>query len=223
MTGRILILSACFLSACTYLNLASKAEPAPARQSLSEFAKTIAPWQRQEDAQLDERILKELGVDDYVNRLYQAHGRPLIGLYIGYYKSQRSGHTFHSPMNCLPGSGWNPVMRRHITIPIEGTAPATSDAGIRIIEVNRVLIQKGLDRQLVFYWYQSHGRVVASEYRSKIYTVLDAVRINRTDGALVRVIVPVRGSDSGSEVQAEKEALIFVKSIFPLLNTYLPV
>jgi len=221
LIGRIVLLSACFLSTAAYLHQASKVEPVPVRQSLAGFPTKIDEWQGQEAARLDEKILILLGVDDYLNRLYQAHGRPLIGLYIGYYKSQRAGHTFHSPMNCLPGSGWNPVTRGYVTIPIENTPTATS--GIPYMEVNRVLIEKGLDRQLVFYWYQGHGRVVASEYRAKIYTVLDAIRMNRTDAALVRVIVPVRDAGLGSEKLAEREAMIFVKSIYPLLSTYLPV
>ena len=195
----------------------------PARQSLSGFPNKIGPWRGQEASRLDERILKELAVDDYLNRLYQADGRPLVSLYIGYYESQRSGHTFHSPMNCLPGSGWNPVNREHVTIPIAGIGPAASAAGTRLIEVNRVLIQKGLDSQVVFYWYQSRGRVVASEYRAKLCTVADSIRINRTDGALVRVIVPVRALDRGSEVYAEGEALVFIESLFPLLNTFVPI
>jgi EpsI family protein len=97
-----------------------------------------------------------------------------------------------------------------ISIPVEGGDP---------IEVNRIVISKGLDQQLVLYWYQSHGRVVASEYWGKIYTVLDALRTNRTDAALVRVICPVGGA---AEAKAEREAVRFVQSFFPLLDDYLP-
>ena len=111
-----------------------------------------------------------------------------VGLYVGYHDSQRQGDTIHSPLNCLPGAGWQPLEQGRITVSVRdhGTArPAP-------IEVNRVVIGKGLDRQLVLYWYQSHRRVVASEYWGKVYTVLDAMRYNRTDAAMVRVITPVR-------------------------------
>ena len=84
------------------------------------------------------------------------------------------------------------------------------------------MIEKGLDRALVLYWYQAHGRVVANEYWGKFYAVLDAMRINRTDGAMVRVISPIIGSGPQAEAASETEATRFVQSIFPLLSRYLP-
>ena len=111
----------------------------------------------------------------------------------------------HSPLNCLPGAGWLPVRQDRTTIQVR-TSGTTRD-----IEVNNFVIEKGLDRQAVLYWYQSHGRVVASEYWGKVYTVLDAMRHNRTDGSLVRVVVPVagpgpeaerRGPEAGHRVRA---------------------
>jgi EpsI family protein len=98
--------------------------------------------------------------------------------------------------------------------------PAAPDAPDPEIVVNRYVVQKGLDRQLVLYWYQSHGRVVASEYWGKFYLIRDAVRLNRTDGALVRVITPV--GDDGDEARAEQTAIRFVKALFPVLGSYLP-
>jgi EpsI family protein len=154
-----------------------------------------------------------LGVDDYVNRTYLSQDFFPAHLYVGYYQSQRSGDTMHSPLNCLPGAGWNPVKRSHITIPINDKSA---------IEINRIVILKGLDKQVVLYWYQSHGRVIASEYWGKIYTVLDAVRTNRTDAALVRIICPVAGMDTESEAFAEQQAIEFAKALFPLLERFLP-
>ncbi len=89
--------------------------------------------------------------------------------------------------------------------------------------VNRVVIQKGLDRQLVFYWYQSHGRIVGSEYWSKFYLVKDAVRLNRTDGAIVRVIAPIAGETAAAEQQAQGEAVQFIKLLLPRLDGFLPL
>ena len=101
----------------------------------------------------------------------------------------------------------------HLTISIGGSSP---------VEINRIIILKGIDRQLVLYWYQSHGRVVASEYWGKIYTVLDALRTNRTDAALVRVICPVQGTDDSAKSYSETQAIEFVKSFYPLLASYIP-
>src|SRR5207237_447546 len=135
-----------------------------------------------------------------------------------FYQTQRQGSTIHSPMNCLPGAGWNPVDRSHLTI---GVAPEPF-APARSIAINRIVIEKGMDRQMVLYWYQAHGRVVANEYWGKIYTVLDAMRMNRTDGSLVRVIAPITGSGSDDEQAAQRLAVEFVQSVFPLLSRHLP-
>ena len=97
----------------------------------------------------------------------------------------------------------------------------TIDVG-RPIEVNRWIIQKGEERQLVLYWYQSHGRVVASEYASKVHLVLDAVRLNRTDAALVRIIQPIGPATGDSPAAAEAAAVAFARSLFPVLERVIP-
>jgi len=195
MKTRLILLCLVFLGTAAWIARASKPEIKPIRQSL------------------EGRVMEVLGVDDYVNRSYFSPDMFPVHLYIGYYESQRSGDTMHSPLNCLPGAGWNPVKRDRITVAIEGMKP---------IEINRIVIAKGLEKQVVLYWYQSHGRVVASEYWGKIYTVLDAARTNRTDAALVRVICPVAGAEDEAEAFAERQAIAFVKAMFPLLEHYLP-
>ena len=173
----------------------------------------IGRWEGRQAPDLDSSTLAILGVDDYVNRIYHSPEFFPASLYIGYYQSQREGDTIHSPLNCLPGAGWNPVKRDHISIPV----------GVnRTIEINRIVMLKGVDKQVVLYWYQSHGRVIASEYWGKIHTVLDALRTNRTDAALVRVICPVAGNDIQAEVFAEKRAVEFVTSLYPLLARFIP-
>src|SRR5262249_3694361 len=141
-----------------------------------------------------------------------------VDLYVGFYQSQRQGSTMHSPLNCLPGAGWNPIDRSRRTVSVATQKPGTS----RAIEINKIIIEKQTDRQMVVYWYQAHGRVVASEYWGKIYTVWDAMRMNRTDGSLVRVITPISGSDAAAEQAAEQVSVQFVQSIFPLLSRQLP-
>jgi EpsI family protein len=185
---------------------------------LSEFPNMIGAWSEESSTQFDQDTLKVLGVDDYINRNYSESPKKTIGLYIGYYLSQRQGDTIHSPMNCLPGAGWNPIRKEYLKIPVAESASTAAHE----IAINRIIIQKGLDVQVVLYWYQSHGRVIANEYWSKIYTVFDAMRTNRTDAALVRVISPVRGSEESFIRKSEEDATDFVKNLFPILDEYLP-
>jgi EpsI family protein len=159
----------------------------------------------------DDRVLKTLGADEYVSRLYSGPDANVVGLYVGYYRTQRQGDTMHSPLNCLPGAGWQPVSGGRVVIPIEGREP---------IEVNRYIVQKGEERQLVLYWYQSQSRVVASEYWGKVYLVLDAIRTRRSDAALIRVTSPIGARQS--EAEAAGYAVDFVKTMFPRLVEHLP-
>lgn len=219
MTTRALILTASFIAAGLVLAQASKVEPTPVRQALAELPMTIGEWQGRAEAAFAPAIVKVLGVDDYANRSYLSTGGPRLGLYVGYHSSQRQGDTIHSPLNCLPGAGWIPVQQGRTTMSVYSD---TGRGSRRTIEVNRVVIEKGLDRQLVLYWYQSHNRVVASEYWGKIYTVLDAIRLNRTDAALVRVTVPVPSDEPETIAAAERAAVSFVEALFPQLSKHLP-
>jgi EpsI family protein len=216
MLVRAVIVTLCLLSGAVVVARASKSEVVPPRESLATFPLTLTGWQGQRLPDFDAKITAVLGVDEYVNAAYYAPGQPGVGLYIGYYQSQREGDTMHSPLNCLPGAGWLPVKQERTAIQV------TDSKGPREIVINDVVIEKGLDRQVVMYWYQSHGRVVASEYWGKIYLVADAVRYARTDGALVRVVVPIRGNEPGADAAAHKTAVEFTKSLFTQLERYLP-
>lgn len=227
MWTRLLIIILCFGGATALLARNARSENVPPRESLASFPSTIGAWQGQPLPDFEQKILDVLGVDEYVNRLYRAPATPgdgspdgdkVVALYVGYYQSQRQGDTMHSPLNCLPGAGWLPIKqgRTQLTVPDAQGQP-------RQIEINDFVIEKGLDRQVVLYWYQSHGRVVASEYWGKIYTVVDAVRLNRTDGALVRLVAPVRGSGPEAERAAQDAARAFAGALFTKLGRYLPV
>src|SRR5215475_2918299 len=120
MAIRTLILCVCFLFASLYLARITEAEPALLRDSLPSFPKQIGQWQGQDAAPLDEKVAAVLAVDDYLSRIYFRAPREQVGLYIGFYQSQRQGSSIHSPLNCLPGAGWNPVDRRELTIPVGG-------------------------------------------------------------------------------------------------------
>jgi len=214
MITRALVL--CLMLGATSIALAGarKAETPVARTTFDSFPMTLDGWQATVDPPMEDAILKVLGVDDYLSRIYYRPGAA-VGLYMGYYGSQRQGDTIHSPLNCLPGAGWQPVEEGRLTI-------ANVDGAGRDITVNRYIVQKGLDRQLVLYWYQSRGRAIASEYWSKFYLIHDAIRANRTDGALVRVIapIPVGASDHGAAAQNLAEE--FVRVLYPSLPSYLP-
>jgi EpsI family protein len=216
MFGRSIVLFVTFLAAAGMVARQNRPEPAPVRSTFGRFPTQIQQWSGQQLPPLDSRILRVLGVDDYLNRAYSTPDRAMVGLYVGFYNSQRQGDSIHSPMNCLPGAGWEPLSRASVKIPVTMQGTTTE------IDANRYVIQKGLDRQLVLYWYQSHGRTVASEYWSKLFLIRDAVRLNRTDAALVRVIVPINPNAVDAETTAERQANDFVKAMFPLLPAYLP-
>jgi EpsI family protein len=209
---RPLIVAGCMLATSLYLALGTEAEGLPLRERLPDFPLAVGGWHGQIGSSLDDRIVGKLGVDDYVNRVYVDPNGVPVGLYVGYHQNQREGNTIHSPLNCLPGSGWEPVRRERISL-------TAAKQAVSPPEINRLTIRKGIDRQVVLYWYQSHGRVIASEYAGKFYLVLDAVRLNRTDGGFVRILSPV----ITSEEDAERHAVAFANTVFPVLGRFLPL
>ena len=214
---RVLVLAMLMLAGAVYLGRASRAEELPPRTVLAELPLMIEEWRGRTDPPLEARVLEVLGVDDYLLRTYSRADALPLSLYIGYHDSQRQGDTIHSPLNCLPGAGWTPLEQSRVLIPVR---TSLSSEETTPIEVNRVVIGKGLDRQLVVYWYQSHRRVVASEYWGKVYTVLDSVRYNRTDAAMVRVVSAL--PEGMSADQAQPNVTAFVQTLFPRLVGYLP-
>jgi EpsI family protein len=134
-----------------------------------------------------------------------------VDLFLAYFPSQRTGDTIHTPKNCLPGAGWTPLESGRVALE-RPDGPA--------IRVNRYVIGKGTDHMLVLYWYEAHGRAVASEYWAKFYLVADAIRLNRTDGALVRIITPWLSGENLDT--AQQRAVDFAGSILPLLDNYIP-
>jgi EpsI family protein len=160
------------------------------RKQLKDFPQQIGGWQQiGSDQVLDNETLKVLRASDYLLRNYRSANGRVANFYVGYYATQRDGATYHSPLNCLPGSGWIMSDPAQVTI----TLPDG-----RAFTANRYLIQNGDQKDLLVYWYQGRGRAVASEYWGKVYTVLDSVRLRRSDGAMVRVTIPVDKSEAAS-------------------------
>jgi len=220
MLTRAAVLFVCLVASAAFIARSNHSEPVMPRAALDTFPVQIGEWNGRRDPPVDKEVLDVLGADDYTGVTYLTPDRAGISLFVAYYASQREGDTMHSPLNCLPGAGWEPLSKGTLTIPVAESAGAP--AATRPISVNRYVIQKGLDRLMVIYWYQSHGRIVASEYWGKFYLLKDSIALNRTDGALVRVIAAVPPDDPSGEATAESLAVRFVQSMFPLLSRYLP-
>jgi EpsI family protein len=162
---------------------------------------------------MQREVLEILGPGDFLQRFYDdsSANEPYVDLFVAYFPSQRTGDTIHSPKHCLPGSGWLPVESGRVTLSFPSRAP---------FEANRYVIAKGDDRQLVLYWYEAHDRAVASEYWAKFYLVTDSIRLNRSDGSLVRVVTPLAPGE-GLDV-AEQRLISFAGNLVPLLDRYVP-
>jgi EpsI family protein len=181
------------------------------RRALKDFPVQLGAWrQTGVDLRFDSETENVLRADDYLMRNYAQPDGRMASFYVGYYATQRNGATYHSPLNCLPGTGWTMTDPARIKI-----APA---GGASMFEANRYIIQKGGERQLLIYWYQGRGRAVASEYWGKIYTVLDSMRRRRSDGAMVRVMTPV----GRSEQAALDAATDLAAQVAPQLPAYVP-
>lgn len=181
------------------------------RKSLNEFPRVIGEWTAVNDYRIDDGSLKILQVDDYMVRNYRDANGELIGLYIGYFKSQREGKGIHSPRQCLPGAGWVPVDTAMYQMPVRSH-------NAEKVSVNKSVMSKGLDRQLYLFWYQGRGRIYASEYWNKIYLIWDALTKKRTDGALIRVNISATRNIGDAYLKQSE----FIKLFFPILKDFIP-
>jgi EpsI family protein len=180
------------------------------RKVLTDFPETVGQWQKTgTDKILDDETLKVLRASDYLLRDFRKPQGTVANLYVGYYASQRTGATYHSPLNCLPGSGWILSEPGKVTIALPDGSSFVA---------NKYIIQSGEFRNMMVYWYQGRGRKIASEYWGKIYTVLDSVSMRRSDGAMVRVTVPI----TDSEEAAEQSAIEFASAATALLPQFVP-
>lgn len=195
-----------------YLVQARGQEKNPPRARLDGMAKTLGGWQELETDVLDARAQEVLKPDDYLQRTYINDQHAAAYLFIAYFDSQRNGNTYHSPQNCLPGAGWTMADR-----PRQYVGESTS-AGLG--EINQFVVTKEDVKMLTLYWYQGRGRTVASEYWGMVYTVADAVARQRTDGALVRVMIPI--DETGGEAAALRAGMDFVSHLLPELSSYIP-
>jgi exosortase D (VPLPA-CTERM-specific) len=180
------------------------------RDQFDKFPLTIGGWTGERQA-LEPDVERILMASDYLLADYRGVGRP-VDVLVAYFDSQSKGKAIHSPQVCLPGSGWE--VSRWMTVETSVRTPS----GERL-SVNRAIIQKGLDRQLVYYWFDQQGRSLTSDYAAKIYTLIDAVGRGRTDGALVRLVTPI----DRSEAQSDQSLQEFLQEFLPKLPPYVPM
>jgi EpsI family protein len=196
-----------------YLRGANESERLPQRTELSKFPEQIDGWRQIEAKNLGAGQISELKADDLLSRTYANDQSAIAYLFIAFYASQRHRQTIHSPQNCLPGSGW--AMSNHRIHSLDQVS------GGKRGEINEYLIEKDGLKMLALYWYHGRGRIVASDYWGRYYTVQDAIFLGRTDGALVRVIIPF-GKGEEHEAWARTEGLNFSRSVVAALTSYSP-
>jgi EpsI family protein len=214
VSGALRFSLAAGLIACTavLLHARGRTEIIPQHLPLAAFPQQLGNWIGT-DIALDKDTLAVLGKGDFMERVYQSPSGnlPEIDLFLAYFASQRAGDTIHSPQHCLPGAGWNPDQKQLITLSLPGHAA---------FPANQYVISKAESRRLVLYWYWAHNRGVASEYWAKFYLVKDAIRMNRSDGALVRITISMLPGETAEA--AERRVLPFAAQVVPLLNEYIP-
>lgn len=209
-TLRFILAALLIAGAAIFLQARAGSEVFPPRLPLKQFPAQLGGWTGT-DVGLDKDVLDILGPGDFLLRIYKNQNNPYIDLFIAYFRSQRAGDTIHSPQHCLPGSGWTPIENQRITLAMPGHKP---------FPANRYLIARGDSRELVLYWFWAHDRGVASEYWAKFYLVTDSIKMNRSDGALVRITTPMFPGETADA--AQQRILPFAGDVMPLLDSYIP-
>jgi len=224
----VYVLTVFLMLQATLFYLADHGDSRPLSKPLKDFPEVFSGWQMIAGAALEPGTQEALKADDILERFYVSSSVPGAGLlrgdqrdavmasaeelFIAYFSSQQQGQSPHSPKNCLPGAGWAQVENGEISLSIPGFATP--------ITINKYVVSKSESESLVLYWYQSHGRVVASEFGAKVNLVMDSLRYHRSDTALVRVVVPVIHNDLAGALD---RGTSFVKDVFPEVYRYLPM
>lgn len=216
------VVAVLLLSSLILVYARGDSDEAPESAPLNQLPTALQNW-RGTEIPISATTLEVLGRGDFLNRVY-TQARPLandgsssplnavpVQLFIGYFPTQRTGQAIHSPQNCLPGSGW--------TFLSSGVTAFTDQTG-KTYQVGDYIISDGRYKQEVLYWYQTHGRSIASDYAAKAHMLWDSIRLGRTDAALVRVITPIEPFDTKSS--AHDRVVHFAKLVTPLLPAYVP-
>jgi EpsI family protein len=211
---RFIVATTLIVLTAVLLEARGRVETIVAHPALSSFPTQIGEWSGKV-LTLDQETLDVLGPGDFLLREYDDSAvqsrLPYVDLFIAYFPSQRAGDTIHSPKHCLPGSGWTPDESARVTLALPGHLP---------FPANRYVVSRGEARELVLYWYWAHNRGVASEYWAKFYLVKDAIQMNRSDGALVRLTIAMFPGEN-AEI-AQQRLRPFAAEVVPLLDIYIP-
>ncbi len=200
------------LQAIILYTTVSRAETVPVVRPLFEFPTKFGGWTMVRDVPIEKEVQDILKADDTLNRVYVNPADHVeANLFIGFFKTQRTGQSPHSPKNCLPGSGWEPTQTGLVSIPVPGLAEP--------ILANRYVASHGDEKAVVIYWYQSHQRIIASEYAAKFWLVADSIRYHRSDTALVKLVLPVPNNDADA---ATAIGIDLAQAVFPDLLKQLP-
>ncbi len=191
--------------------LPHRVEASLQRKNFSEFPMVLDQWHGKQEA-MDRIYIDSLNLDDYIMANYSDSQQRLVNFYVGYYVTQRADKVPHSPRACIPGGGWK------ITSLTQRDIEGVSIGG-KPLKVNRLVIEKGDSKQLVYYWFQQRGRTLTNEYLVKWYLFWDALVKNRTDGALVRFVASIN-PENAQEADLRLNALI--KVMAPQLSIYVP-
>jgi EpsI family protein len=190
----------------------SRAERLPSVKPLAEFPSVFGDWRAVLDVPIEPEIQDVLKADDTLNRVYRSGvSGTSVNLFVAFFRTQREGQSPHSPKNCLPGNGWQPVETGLVSIPVSGREEP--------IAANHYVASHGDEKAVVIYWYQSHNRIIADEYSAKFWLIADSIRYHRSDTALVKIVVPVSNDDVK---QATNLGVGFVQAVFPQLAKQLP-
>ena len=214
MISKVRILFVMILLGITWglLQKSSQVMPIPIKKALGSFPSRIGEYRLSESFQSSAEVVELLGVTDYIQYNYIHSDSSRINLYVGYYESVGTGGGYHSPKNCLPGGGWGIDAVREVPL-------KTGIEGQDSSKVSEMLIRSGDQYQVVLYWYQNRGRIIASEYWEKIYQVVDALFKRRRDGTFVRIMATVQNGDiEGTELKVQQ----FAEQVMMQLENYLP-
>jgi exosortase D (VPLPA-CTERM-specific) len=192
--------------------LVERKEIVPARSMFIDFPKQIDGWAGTSMA-LEKQYIDALRFDDYLLVEFHSDKGPSATFYAAYYQSQRKGQSVHSPQSCLPGGGWEILSMTGVDVPARNGMD-------RPLHINRAVIQKDHQKQVVWYWFKQRDRILSNEYLVKFYLLWDAVSRGRTDGGLIRVSSIVGPGDTESIVDQRLGQL--VSAVEPELNRYVP-
>ncbi len=188
----------------------------PDRESFSFFPRQLGSWRCVEQSKLEDDVLGNLGVTDYLLcRYFRGRSQHVVDVYVGYHATQvreegggAGENSIHPPAHCLPGSGWDIIDNQTLPASIPGLPDPDG-------QIKRMVIAKGKARQLVYYWYQSRGRVIGQDWQKIAYMGLDRATMGRTDGSLVRFTTPIIRNDEESADAAIREVAAGVAAKLP--------